>query len=342
MTSPLRTSEEKPTTVEEYKKKVGNRQQFRELVQKRARKSSPLNPILPPKVPNGCGEPCICKQYGRFCKVETRNASGYKVDMVQLKDRLHHPNTLYDELFKHLQEDDRYSSDEAIHATAEVRDLLSDYRNPGSIMNQLGHPDARTMKPELEKKLSANNPGRRNLDVQLYNRLLELLADMFFPGKLCFDFEFLPPNLPKRYGDSLPLYDKDGYTYSRIRLNATAVEYPADFVQGTVADVYYYRAVHRIATLLHEICHAYLQKYACDMCADAEEQVDQCGGHGWAWQRIAARVEHMAKLKLGIPVSLGRFASIQHHWHEKTKWPSVEQVDQWNLHDESTWSHSQA
>ena len=70
---------------------------------------------------------------------------------------------------------------------------------------------------------------------------------------------------------------------------------------------------------------------------DREEQIDQFAGHGWAWQRIAARAESMAQLKLGLPLCLGKFSMVQHNWDDLRIWPSVEEVEQWDLEDARTW-----
>jgi hypothetical protein len=297
---------------------VARRQQFRELVAKRAQKTSALNPIIFLKVSRLPEALCICTTT-KFDSVSTKNDYGYQTNMLSLSDCLHHPEALYKEMFKHLQRDDYYSTAKAIRATAELRNLLSDRSSLNSMMVQLGSPDARTMDPLR------------------YKMLLEHLADMFFPGVLWFDFEFMPPEMKHAYGDALLQSNKEGYLYSRIRLNPTAVEYPLGRVPDNLAEVFHHRAVFRIATLLHEVCHAFLQKYSCIRCTDRQEQVNYFTGHGWAWQRIAAQVEFMAQLKLGLPLDLGRFCSIQNNWHDQTTWPSVDEVEQWDLHDALTW-----
>jgi hypothetical protein len=207
-------------------------------------------------------------------------------------------------VFKHLQRNDHYSTEKAIRATAELRALLSDCSSEDSMIVQLGSPNAR---------------------------------DMFFPGSMNFDFQFMPDEMEYSYGDCLLQSNKEGYTYNLIRLNATAVEYPSGHEPNNLADVVYHRAVFRIGTLLHEVSHAFLQKYLCRKCKHREVQVDQFAGHGWAWQRIAARVESMAQLKLGLPIDLGRFTAIQCNWHDHKTWPSVDEVDQWDLEDASSW-----
>ena len=316
MTYPLCRGQHVPMTVQSYKKMVARRQKFKESVAKRAQKPSALNPIISSKVPKPPVFPCICALVD-FGVISNKNDFGYRVDMLRLGDFLHRPVTLYNEVCKHLQRDDYYSTDKALRATAEMRDLLSD-RSPDSMMVQLGSPDARTMDPLL------------------YKKLLWHLADMFFPGTLWFEFDFMPPET-KAYGDSSRQYNKEAYTYARIRLNPTRVEWPSGRVPDNLVELFYHRAIFRIATLLHEICHAFLQKYACRACTDQQEQLGHFTGHGWAWQRIAARVESMARLKLKLPVDLGRFCSIQCNWHDQATWPSMDEVDQWDLQDALTW-----
>ena len=315
-----------PLTVKQYKQMVAKRQQFRDLSAKRGHKASPLNPILLPKTSKSSGYPCVCEliqieaeEYMNDAK--SKNNSSHRPGMLPLEDLRHNTFVLYDEMLKHLHQNDRYSTEQAIRATSELRTLLNDCSNEDhSIMIQLGFPDARSM------------------DVHRYKDLLELLADMFFPGTMWFDFEFMPPEKEViAYANSALMYHREGHYYGRIRLSPTAIEWPAGRIPDRLADQQYHRAIFRLGVLLHELCHAYLQKYTCRKCFDREEQIDQFEGHGWAWQRIAGRVESMAQLKLGLPLCLGKFSMVQHNWDDLRVWPSVEEVELWELQDARTW-----
>ena len=317
-----------PLTVKEYKQMVANRQQFRDLSAKRWHKASPLNPILLPKTSKSTGFPCTCEllqiEAEEYYKIdpEIKKNCGCRSDMLPLQDLRHNTFVLYDEMLKHLHQNDRYSTEQALRATSELRTRINDCSNEDhNLMIQLGFPNARSM------------------DVNWYKDLLELLSDMFFPGTMWFYFEFMPPEEECiAYADCALMYDnQEGHNCGRIRLSPTLIEWPAGRVPDSLADQQYYRAIFRLGLLLHELCHAYLQKYSCRKCHDREEQIDQFEGHGWAWQRIAARVESMVQLKLGLRLCLGKFSMVQNNWDDVRVWPSVEEVEQWDLQDARTW-----
>jgi hypothetical protein len=319
MTHALSPCQEAPTTVETYKKMVARRQAFREMAAKRAQKPSPLNPIVCRKNPNSPENPCPCELLQIeaeewYCEAKTYQT----VNRVDIEGEFQHPDTLIEEVHRHLQLYNKYSAPMAVRASAELRAKLSDRTSEDSMWVQLGSPNAREM------------------NVQRYKELLELLADMFLPGCMWFDFQFMPDE-HDAYGDCSLKVNKEGYPYGLVRLHATRVEYPLGHEPDNLADAVYHRAVFRLGTLLHEVCHAFLLIYMCPKCKNWEVYFDQFAGHGWAWQRIAAQVESMAQLKLGLPLDLGRFTAIQCNWKDHKTWPSVDEVDQWDLENASTW-----
>ncbi|CAG5170095.1 uncharacterized protein ALTATR162_LOCUS7128 [Alternaria atra] len=93
-------------------------------------------------------------------------------------------------------------------------------------------------------------------------------------------------------------------------------------------------AMDRLATILHELVHAYLDHYACRCMKNQEsfeEDVDQLEGHGWAWQRIASLVERAAPDIIGLPLNLTRFEAIKCHWGALTYWPTQKEANDWQL-----------
>ncbi|RMZ73748.1 hypothetical protein GMOD_00004536 [Pyrenophora seminiperda CCB06] len=65
----------------------------------------------------------------------------------------------------------------------------------------------------------------------------------------------------------------------------------------------------RIATLLHEMAHAYLKAYACASCPTHDASIGK-RGHGRAWQLLAAKIEHVASVVLGHGMDLGRVPAL--------------------------------
>lgn len=66
-----------------------------------------------------------------------------------------------------------------------------------------------------------------------------------------------------------------------------------------------YAVLDFFSTLVHELLHAFLHRYACTMCMRGRGQ----GGHGSVFQRLAKRVEEVVGWLVGMPVRLGRFES---------------------------------
>ena len=93
-------------------------------------------------------------------------------------------------------------------------------------------------------------------------------------------------------------------------------------------------AMDRLSTILHEIVHAYLDRYACHcigVFGSFEESVNQLSGHAWAWQRITSSVERAAPDLTGLPISLERFRIIQGCGDKFRYWPTQQEVKDWQL-----------
>jgi hypothetical protein len=90
----------------------------------------------------------------------------------------------------------------------------------------------------------------------------------------------------------------------------------------------------RLATILHELVHAYLNNYACRCVGNVgsyEEDVSQLEGHGRAWQRMASSIERACPDLIGLPLNLTRFTSIQCSWDELAYWPTQQEAKNWEL-----------
>jgi hypothetical protein len=90
-------------------------------------------------------------------------------------------------------------------------------------------------------------------------------------------------------------------------------------------------SMSRLGTLLHEICHAFLDVHACSACPEYLAEVRQMYGHGFAWQRIALMVELSARDRLGMNFCLGRFSALQCNWRDLRVWPTLCEAQSWRL-----------
>ncbi|KAH7086161.1 hypothetical protein FB567DRAFT_593111 [Paraphoma chrysanthemicola] len=89
-----------------------------------------------------------------------------------------------------------------------------------------------------------------------------------------------------------------------------------------------------LGILLHEAVHVQLCAHACKTCKRSDENI-RPGGHGRAWQLLAAAVERCFVKYLGLPVDLHRFGSLRVDWKKKSpsKLPSKHDMEEWKLDD---------
>jgi hypothetical protein len=176
------------------------------------------------------------------------------------------------------------------------------------LIARLGSRDARAVKPAE------------------YVALLDVLEEVFLPCAVPLGFAFLPANVVPLGDCTVQTVVCDaGWSARRARIRIHPVRHggmcgdlPARFRVVNAA------SVNRLGTLLHEICHAFLDLYACSECSRAE--VSQFRGHGFAWQRVAYWVQAYAREKLDLPLELGRFDSIAVHWGDMEILPSMEEM----------------
>lgn len=91
-----------------------------------------------------------------------------------------------------------------------------------------------------------------------------------------------------------------------------------------------------ISTLLHEMCHAYINLYACfgESCGQQEctfghqHYLETIGptGHGRSWQILAAAIENRAKEVLGINLDLNRAAGARQDLAMGNTWLRIEDI----------------
>ncbi|KAI8933917.1 hypothetical protein NX059_009610 [Plenodomus lindquistii] len=89
--------------------------------------------------------------------------------------------------------------------------------------------------------------------------------------------------------------------------------------------------IQRLSTFLHEVVHAYLSQFACTGCPDYDRNQKQAGRHGWAFQRLAGRLEKSAHhlLDLPMPLKLSGFDGLRFHWKQVLCLPSLHEMEEW-------------
>jgi hypothetical protein len=90
------------------------------------------------------------------------------------------------------------------------------------------------------------------------------------------------------------------------------------------------RVLNAIGTLLHEVCHAFFNYYACFSCWSTEWNLNALG-HGRAWQLLASAAQTSIIRFTGLPVDLGAFDSLRTHWEYVYPLPSPHDLDDWGF-----------
>lgn len=212
---------------------------------------------------------------------------------------------LNEEVIEFLSVHIEYATVKEIYACKVLTQMLSN-RTPGSMLQRLGQPDARAVAThEIES-------------------LLVLWSMAFFPSseQMTFSFSWNDGRDPYLYGSTKVI---DNVSY--IKLNPLGCKTVAAY--GALNA----NTMARLSTLLHELVHAFIRTFACK-CHDTRfENLDNAGGHGVVWQRIANWVEHAAVEVLQVPLNLGRFMATQSQWDHLKAWPCPEEVRRWELKD---------
>jgi hypothetical protein len=249
----------------------------------------------------------------------TPNEPGYR-ERLPLRLESHHALRLCDESEHRmkmdcdnlsLEQDDARNAFAALLRGEDFVTLLGDTLD-GTLIKRLGKKDASSVSKDEMKML------------------VKIFSTIFFPttwsdDKLELDFEWKDwRDKPSRLGD----YTGRAHGGPRIRMCAfNSSEAQKD---GPVNRL----AMDRLATILHELVHAYLDHYAC-RCApnprSFDEDVDQFKGHGRAWQRVAWSVEENAPSLIGLKLNLARFESIQASWDGIMYWPIQKELKRWGL-----------
>ena len=226
-----------------------------------------------------------------------------------------------DSVLKHLLRSSDSPTPTVMNVTFELKRALEGHKTKRLSEGLMARPGA--------KDARAVNPHE-------YKLLIQVLLETFFPGTLPFHFTFVPKQAGPSYGDCTMLtHDKNErgaeYREARIRLHPFLYCF---YQKGPLKlpdrfHVLNSASVSRLCTLLHEICHAYLEMYACHNCSRAG--TGQFNGHGFAWQRVAYRVEAFATEKFDSPLKLGRFDSIVVHWKDLEILPGMEEMMRWVL-----------
>ena len=253
-----------------------------------------------------CGPSCG----GDIAAEGTHGESGYR-ERARLCIEGHYALRLADEIQRSMKLGKPGFSGEQKEASNDWEGLCKD-KSEGSLLQRLGHDNGNDVS-EVEMKM-----------------LIDVLSGIFFPTTSTdaqMDVGFTWEDWTER-PQELAEYRERCLGKPRIRI--CAFNYIGMGGHGNLNVV----ALHRLATILHELVHAYLDHYACrckDVSNSYEENVNQSEGHGRAWQRIAASVELAAPEILGYPLEMGRFESLKLAWKHLKHWPSEDEVKSWQL-----------
>lgn len=222
-------------------------------------------------------------------------------------------------------EEDNQRNYNALHVASEV-EAFHGHGRPLTLLQIEAHEGLKSLLAgrtanSLIRRLGAEDA--RQVSREEYLELLNILADMFFPSTLPtlkFDFCEATADL---YGACSP----DGVSML-VTLHPTLHKEIPDIPQNSVLNE---RAVSRLSTLLHELCHAFVRGYACQQCPGFNRDVENMKGHGFAWQRTALAIEFAAQGTLGLPINLGRLTTIRVSFIMMRWPPSREEAARWHL-----------
>lgn len=160
-------------------------------------------------------------------------------------------------------------------------------------------------------------------------RFLQSLNLVFFFGLIPFN------DKPFRWADKSTTYYGRSTIYEDqrmepiISLNPTLIApdaYPEDFSYLNL------RGRNRLATLLHELCHAFIHIFACPSCPMFTKS-EGSSGHGRAWQVLAAKVEDVALKLLNLRIDLGRHDGCLENVRRHGEFPSKHDLETYKLKD---------
>jgi hypothetical protein len=86
----------------------------------------------------------------------------------------------------------------------------------------------------------------------------------------------------------------------------------------------------RLSTLLHEMVHAFLERFCCETCPTFQDNHGS-DGHGRAWLMIAAKIEEVSPRLLDLPVNLSKLPSLMEHMAIYGELPSRCDLERWNM-----------
>lgn len=178
-----------------------------------------------------------------------------------------------------------------------------------SLIRRLGSADARTVTPA--ECIS----------------ILNLLTTYFFPAPLSYTFAFARDK-ETQYGSC----ERCIFESSSILIALHPTNYDGWYALPTLGllnDI----AVSRLSTLLHEICHQFIEMYACFECACTPANLYNLNGHGYARQRVASWVEGAALARLGLSLKLTRIEAVEYSWEHLQVWLCEDGVERWGLVD---------
>jgi hypothetical protein len=89
------------------------------------------------------------------------------------------------------------------------------------------------------------------------------------------------------------------------------------------------RSIIRLSVILHEAVHAFLRQLVCHSCRTYDNNVDNAGGHGRAFQVLLVALVDANYRLLGLPLRIGASNDSTVSWQKVRYLPSMHDVEQW-------------
>lgn len=124
-------------------------------------------------------------------------------------------------------------------------------------------------------------------------------------------------------------FPKDGRRRHTIDLHPTRTYLPENLYANEPKRL----AEERLGTIIHELLHAFLDRYVCTFFPKHADDMNP-GGHGRAWHRIAKVIEESLRV-LGMERRMGRAGAMLDDWEAKLAYrPSIHDLEAFGFLEE--------
>ncbi|KAF2788085.1 hypothetical protein K505DRAFT_366783 [Melanomma pulvis-pyrius CBS 109.77] len=179
-------------------------------------------------------------------------------------------------------------------------------------------------------KLGYKNAGKAVRKANML-QILNIFNRLFFFGALRLDFKWEALNDPGSY--NVPGRTRLGRCRPpNSSCAASLIELDTVYTNTEIQGLARHPGptLSRLGTLLHEVIHAYIQQYACNNCEMRATSIGY-GGHGRAFQMMAARLEEVTESLFGdMRLDIGAGGSFLGDWRACRVLPSRCDLAVWN------------